>query len=170
MFSDDLPYLIAEPPEHIMDDIVNWGYENIPNSLLYDEQGYGRELYVHLTFLTNVDVRRNTMLNETLAMQSSVNGTLGKVMTFTQNSKFDVVCLEIVNGEVLELHRRLHNSIVYEQIYPTFIPHITIAYVKKSHGEKYRGNTYFEGNSFTIDDLVVSHNRGKSQERVRLKK
>lgn len=170
MSSDDMPYLIAEPPEHLQYDLVSWGFDKIKDSWLYDDDGYGRELYSHITFLSNIQPNKKHDAIEAVQSCRSVSCLLGEVKTFTTNSKFDVVYVEVISQEILALHSKLSLEIIHEPLFPKFLPHITIAYVHKTLGETLRGDRYFYGHQFAINELVISYDHGKSQERVRMKK
>ena len=86
-----------------------------------------------------------------------MNCKLGKIKLFTSNSKYDVLQIEIVNSEIIDLHENLSKSIKNTKKFPSYIPHVTIAYLKKGCGEKYLYDKYFDEQEFMVEELVLSH-------------
>jgi len=156
-------YLIAELPEGLADDIVDWSYDNISeDSLYYDptDHSFGRESYIHVTVLSCIEDTEKNII-ESVNSRSGCQVELGNVKLFTMNAKFDVVMIEVLNGDVHNLNGNLSKNILNNPDFPKYIPHVTIAYVKKGHGEKFVENRYFKGRSFHIEELVYSHKSGK---------
>lgn len=170
MFSaDHQTYLIAEPPEDLADDIISWGYDNIDDDDLHPEDGYGREAFVHLTFLSNIEDGNRHELHEAVSSVRQCECVFGKVGMFTTNARYDVVYVEVVNNEIIEMHKALDRLVMNERLFPCFIPHVTVAYLNKGCGRGLVGNRYFWGRSFAVDELTVSYNKGSNREKVKLK-
>lgn len=172
MSSDNQTYIIAEPPENLSDDIISWGVDNIDDDIIYEDEyeqeTFGREKFIHLSILPNIDANNRRELRETISMARRCQCTLGATRCFTQNAKFDVVYIEVVDFGVHVLHQYLSKSVLHERLFPTYIPHITLAYVNKGCGEKFVANRYFCGKNFQIDELVISYEMGKVKEKVKL--
>jgi hypothetical protein len=156
-------YLIAHLPEKVCDNIISWGYDHIPCADLYedpDDSSFGREKEIHVTILGPIDETSLRKITVAVNNEQPVECSLGKVKLFTTNSKYDVVMLDLESKKIVDLNRNLGQSIKNTPRFSIYVPHVTIAYVKKGLGEKYRGNKYFEGTKFLIDDLVYSHKCG----------
>ena len=160
-FSDS--YLIANLPEKVCDNIISWGYDHIPCDDLYvdpDDPSFGREKEIHATVLGPIDETSLRRITVAVNNEQPVKCSLGKVKLFTTNSKYDVVILDLLGKDILELNKNLGQSIKNTPRFPKYVPHVTIAYVKKGLGEKYLNNKYFDGTKFQIDDIVYSHKCG----------
>ncbi len=172
MCSDDQTYIIAEPPEDLSDDIISWGMDNIDDQLLFEDENsrevFGRESFIHLSLLPNIEAGNKRELHETISMARRCACSLGMTRCFTQNAKFDVVYVEVLGHGIRLMHDYLSRSVIHERLFPVYIPHITVAYVNKGCGEKFARNRYFYGKSFRIEELVVSYDLGKTREKVKL--
>ena len=172
MCSDDQTYIIAEPPENLCDDIISWGIDNIEDILVFEEEpegdGFGRESFIHLSLLPNIDASNRRALHETISLAKPCDCSLGEIKCFTQNAKFDVVYVEVMGDSIHSMHDYLSRSILHERLFPIYIPHITVAYVNKGCGERFARNRYFYGREFRIEELVVSYDMGKTKEKVKL--
>lgn len=152
-------YLIAYPPEQLVDSIISWGYDNIDcNDLFLDpsDPSFGREKNIHLTILGNIEETSDEKLKKIIGEEDYIMCEMGKIKLFKNHSKYDVVHIEITNNCIHKLNKNLSQSIKNTNKFPLYIPHITIAYVKKGCGDSFLNNTYFEGQQFKIDELVLS--------------
>jgi 2'-5' RNA ligase len=156
-------YIIAEVSETLADDIISWCYDHVQESDIYydsEDHSFGREEYVHLTILGCIeDTEKN--VSETISSCKNTSCQLGKIKLFTQNSKFDVLMIEVVDDEILNLNKQLFKNIINKPDFPKYIPHITIAYLKKGCGKEFVENQHFCGRTFPIDALVYSIKTGQ---------
>ena len=154
-------YIIAYPPEYIVDSIISWGYDNIPcDHLFIDESdpSFGRENNIHITILGNIEETNHEKIKNAISIETKFVCPLGKIQLFTNNSKYDVIQIEAKCDQIFQLHKSLSQSIKNVMKFPLYVPHVTIAYVKKGYGDKFLDNTYFVGQEFMIDKLVLSCN------------
>ena len=70
--------------------------------------------------------------------------TVGNTIIF-QEDDYDVVVLEIDSPELDALHQAIKESVPNEQTYDTYVPHITLAYVKRGTGMMYAGQPILPG-------------------------
>ncbi len=70
--------------------------------------------------------------------------TVGNTTIF-QEDDYDVVVLEIDSPELEALHQAIRETVPNEQTYDTYVPHITLAYVKRGMGMKYAGEPILPG-------------------------
>jgi hypothetical protein len=160
----DYSYLIAYLPENLADNIISWGYDNIPCDYLFEDQddpSFGREKDIHITVLGDVTDTSLNNIRDAVNSEKTVDCCLGKMKLFVTNSKYDVLHLEIINEEVQKLNAKLSKSIINNPRFPLFIPHVTICYLKKGFGENYLDNKYFYNQSFSIKSLTFSHKYGE---------
>lgn len=85
---------------------------------------------------------------------------LGKIEVFTNPEKYDVVVIHVISNDLRRLNKKLKENVEFTNKYDSYRPHVTIAYVKKGKGWKYRGNKMWEGKKFKCDHLVFSSTNG----------
>lgn len=154
-------YLIAYPPENLVDSIISWGYDHIPCDNLFEDindPSFGREKNIHLTILSNLEETSADKLKTAINNEPTTCCVLGEIKLFKNNSKYDVVLVEVLNKEVKDLHKNISQSIKSSNKFPVYLPHITIAYVKKGLGDQFLNDKYFVGQEFKIVELVLSYN------------
>ena len=155
----DSYYLIAYPAESLVDTVISWGYDNIDcDDLFLDpvDPTFGREKNIHLTILGNLEEISNDKLKSAIGRESAIECRMGSIGVFTNNSKYDVVYIEVVGDCVRELNTNLSLSIRNSNRFPVYIPHITIAYVKKGRGDRFLDDRYFSGQKFKVEQVVLS--------------
>lgn len=146
-------------PEHISRRIKRWGLQNIKNEDVYedpDDPSYGREQNPHVTVLYGIHTSSITPIRTLLRGQKSFKIKLGKVSCFTAPEKFDVVKVEVEGEDLHKLHDYIKDNLATTESFPTYKPHITIAYMKKGKGWKYSGDLSFKGMELDVNQLVFS--------------
>lgn len=117
----------------------------------------GRELDPHITVKYGVHGSPNDV-REALAGEALAEATMGKTIVFegVEDGTADAVvvqihsdCLRRWNKKISESVDSIENSYDYE-------PHATIAYVKPGLGQKYAGDSRFEGTALSFDRIVFS--------------
>jgi len=123
--------------------IPNWSeISNVikEDDLFIEDDKFGREDEQHITILygfledTNVET-----IKEYIKNTQSVDFLIKGVSIF-ENEKFDVVKLSIESENLNELNKYFSENYKNENKFPDYIPHMTIAYVKKGEGKKYVKN------------------------------
>ncbi len=136
----------------------------IPDSQLYidPKEGYesGREDTPHITVKYGLDTVEPKDVEPLLADQRPIAAKLGKVSIFEVDN-YDVVKVDIESPELHALNKKIADNLKVTDTYPDYKPHATIAYVKKGEGQKYAGDTSFEGDEITFDSLVFSGKDGR---------
>lgn len=154
-------------PENLSQEIKTWSLKELPENDLYQMEGYGRETEFHVTILYGLHDDTPTKLkrliyklreNEEIRPFSC---TLGKMSVFNSKPDFDVLKLEVESPELHRLNRILSNSLEFSNDYPTYQPHVTIAYVKKDKGNKFKLNSAFNGKKFLVDKILFSDKNRK---------
>lgn len=153
----DKSYIIAELPESLSDEIISWCYDQVVDSSLYqNEDQYGRVHDVHVTILSNIKKQSTKNIKQSIEELGFFFCNLGEIKTFTSNSKFDVLYIEITDEEIKRANKKLSSQIEFDDFYSFYIPHVTICYMEKGMGEKFLGNKYFNGKGFHVRELIYS--------------
>ncbi|HWB60936.1 MAG TPA: sigma-70 family RNA polymerase sigma factor, partial [Chthoniobacteraceae bacterium] len=118
--------------------------------------GRGREDQPHVTAryglrkeVTPEDVRK------AVGGSGAVKFTTGKLSKF-EGKDFDVLKADVASPGLHKLNERLGELPHHESDYPTYQPHVTIAYLRKGEADKYVGDDRFEGKDFYSDTLMHS--------------
>jgi 2'-5' RNA ligase len=119
--------------------IIEIGKKLIPDDVLYFEDGqeYGRETEPHVTikFGLTDNYSKNTM-GKLFSKIEPFKITLVVIDIFS-NPKFDVVKFN-VESDVLKKMNSLFSKLPNEDEYPTYNPHMTLAYVRSGEGKKFK--------------------------------
>ena len=84
----------------------------------------------------------------------------GKVDIFNTNPDFDVLVIRAESPEARGLNKVIDEYCDCEDLYASYEPHITIAYVKKGSCDSMIGNEFFQGMEDIIDRVVFSARDG----------
>jgi 2'-5' RNA ligase len=140
-------------PKDVSEKIQSFAKKLIPEQDLTDD-GYEDKPHITAKFGLHAD----TVPPEVEAIVKKTTPfdvTLGKVSIFKNNPDFDVVKIDVDSPELHALNKKLAELPNGDE-HPTYKPHLTLAYVKKGAGQKYVGNTDFEGQKIPFDALVFS--------------
>ena len=144
-------------PKPLAKEIIAWGYENIPDSYLYSEDG--RELNPHITVLYGLRDESPNKVKEILEQEKSIKLKLGKISAF-ETPGYDVIKIEINSPGLHKLHRLLE-SLPHQDNHPRYNPHVTIAYVKKGKGKRVIGNGIFDGEIVESQKIMFGSKNGE---------
>lgn len=143
--------------------IIAWGKKHIPDDELFRDPknpNFGRENEIHVTVLYGLHSDNSTESRRVVKNCKSFNVRLGPVDVFTTNDNFDVVMVKVLSPELHALNKKFCDQVKFTNKFPVYRPHITIAYVKKGEGSKYKGEKLFEGKSFKVDKVLFSSKKG----------
>jgi hypothetical protein len=146
--------VMADLPEDVAHKIIAWGHQHIPNKDLFVDKdgGLGRETDIHATVKYGLlDPVPTEELLAVFADTEPFEIQLAPASLFEQEDH-DVVKLDVISPALHNLNRRVCQAAPYFDTHPTYIPHITIAYVKKGMGDHLVGHHPFE----SIEKLGVS--------------
>lgn len=144
--------------------ILEWGDEEVPDSDLFtdpNDPSFGREDEPHITILYGLHTADPKPVEKLLHGEKSFQVTLGKLSLFTTNDKFDVLKIDAEGKGLHYLYKLFSNNLKATETYPRYIPHVTIAYVKKGKANHFVGSKVFQGETFDADALVFSSKNGK---------
>lgn len=154
---DKLASLMIEPPEILVDDIISWGFDEIPQEILYGEDS--RQIDIHVTLINGVKDNFDKVYKNICA-EKPFECKMTDLNLFTMNKNYDVLYAEIHSDELVALNHRLKHCLLVETKYKNYIPHITIAYLKKDVGTKYIGNCFLGEQKFNVNSIYYDSKFG----------
>lgn len=151
--------------------IKNWNdvLSFIDSNDIFDdeEHSYGLEKEPHITVLYGVS---NTVSHNEVKefiesnVTTPITGKLTSISMF--ENEYDVLKFTVDSEDLHKLNKLMTDSFPYENDYPDYIPHMTIAYLKKGTGKKYTKNIKpieFKSKSFVysigFDDKIEWTNK-----------
>lgn len=153
-------------PENLADQIISWGYDNIPEKFVFfnpDRPSFGREDNIHITVLYGIADNKHGVAASLLKNTKPFVVKLGKTSLFT-NDVFDVLKIDVESPDLHQINSILSKNIDVMQTYPKYIPHVTIAYLNKNKGKEYKDIAEFEGEKFQVNRLIFSSKDGTKHE------
>lgn len=162
--------LMLEMPSDIAGMISAWAENNIPSDMLATD---GVEKYSHCTILYGFpqhvafsEVAGFLNFEYALNPFTKVFIKLGKVKRFTGNPEYDVLVIEVEHGLLIRrMHYALKDKFGVKSDYPTYNPHVTIAYVKPGALTHLDGSESFDG--VNADCKKMTYSTGPSEDRSR---
>ena len=126
---------------------------------------FGKTKRPHITVLYGIDPEEGEKTKQILAkVPKNLSATLGKVSLFHPPGKdFDVLKIDVTSPTLSKVNALLRKSVKYTNSYNEFKPHVTIAYLKKGMGDKYVGDTTFEGTQLTFQTFLYSDEERKHE-------
>jgi len=141
----------------------------VSDDLYIDKQNkkdwsFGLEDDPHITVKWGIDFDDPKPVKEILDGEKGGNVTLEDVEIFEQDD-YDVLVVKCKSKALAKLHKKLTNDLKIKDTYPTYTPHITIAYFKKGKAKKYADQakkwfTYYLLD-FDFDTVVFEDTRDK---------
>lgn len=125
---------------------------------VYDEPGFGREHDSHITVLYGFDLKVVTSeLIERILPDTGIVFNI-KDVSYFESENYDVLKFGIESQRLIELNA-LCRCLPYENDFPDYKPHMTIAYLKKGRAIKYINSfKEFIGKTFNSTKFIYSHN------------
>jgi 2'-5' RNA ligase len=143
--------------------VVQWGKKHLKDRDIYTDPkdaSLGREDEIHATILYGLHTSLPGSVKKRLEGEKGFKCKLGKIKKFDVRPEYDVLYVDIQGSGLHRLNRML-KDLPYTSNFPTYRPHVTIAYVKKGRGDKYLGSDVFSDIEFHIDKIVFSSKEGK---------
>lgn len=122
----------------------------------------GREKEPHVTVLYGLGENvTQEELAKVIGDAGPVEVELGKTSIF-ENEKYDVLKVDVKSEALTALNKKIdENFDTPGKTFDDYKPHVTIAYLKKGEGQKYVGDTSFEGTKITLNELAFSNTAGE---------
>ncbi len=146
-------------PKELSEEIIDWGKKHISDDEIFAEDGLGREDEIHITVLYGLHDKKPDDVQKILENIKPFEISLGKISVFTNPLKYDVIKIEVESEKLHELNKNLQ-KLPHTNAYPTYKPHVTIAYVKKGKGWKKGGDKTFLGRHFEANSIIFSSRAG----------
>ena len=131
----------------------------IPQDCIYEEPGedYGREKNPHVTILYGLTEKTEKQVKNLLTkVPKKLVAQLGAVSKF-HGEKFDVLKIDARSPQLTRLNAILRKNFENTNEFPNYIPHVTLAYVKKGTCEEFVGDTLFSGVKVLFDAFLYSN-------------
>jgi 2'-5' RNA ligase len=122
---------------------------------------WGLETTVHCTIKYGIETNDVNPLREIAKMTKPISLVLGKTSIFSTNPDYDVVKIDVLSQDLRNLNKLIKDSVPCTDTFPVYMPHVTIGYCKSGSGQKYVGNTMFEGKQFTFNKFIFSPSEGE---------
>lgn len=137
-------------PPTMADPILAFG-QSIPDSELAED---GREAVPHVTVKYGLHTQS---ADDVMAILDSepLTLTLGKTASFHADA-YDVLYVEVSSVGLKQLNKRISRMLDVTDTHPKYVPHATIAYLKKGMADRYVGLDLFDGISEKVNELVFS--------------
>jgi 2'-5' RNA ligase len=133
----------------------------IPDSLL---AGDGRETDPHVTVKYGLHKSDPDLLARVVSGFGPAKLTFGKLKHFPANKsrpESDVVVVEVESKDLVKLNKMVADAFPHTDTYPTYNPHMTLAYVKVGEGKAYEGKNHpLKGKSVNFDVVHISDKEG----------
>jgi 2'-5' RNA ligase len=69
------------------------------------------------------------------------------------NDDYDVLKVEVKSDALSKLNKSISDNLECTDTHPTYNPHVTLAYLKKGRGKKYKDSEHFKGVTFNFNEL-----------------
>lgn len=145
-------------PDELTHQILTWSDEQIPDEIVYDEI-YGREDDPHITILYRLTPHHLPLLQQFLSKEKPIEIALSNISLFNKDY-FDVLKIDVESQALHLINQRLINEMQVEKQYPIYIPHVTLAFLKKNTSDFLANNNFFASKSFVVDQLYFSSRNG----------
>lgn len=154
--------VLYEIPLENANAIVRWGKDKIKNDKLYEEDpSMGREDHTHVTVkygLTTIDPKK---IEDIVCDVEPFEIELGDVILFKQ-PEYHVVVIKVKGPKLHQLHKKI-SKLKNVDKWPTYRPHITVAYVQPGTADHLNGNKKFNGTKITVDKVQFASSDGKKK-------
>lgn len=154
-------------PDDLAEAVMKWGRDNVKDNDLYVEgdSSKGREDDIHITVLYGIVDNKPAKTAVVIGKAKPFEVRLGLINAFKDNDKYDVLKIEVESGDIEKLHYDIAKKIKNENTFPTYNPHVTIAYVKKGSVDHLIGSEDFKGKTFKVNTIVFSDGKNHDREK-----
>ena len=149
-------------PDRDASKVVAFG-KSIPDSEVFvdpEDVTKGREKEPHVTVLYGITENDHIAPAKALEGAGPITFTLGKTKVFEQEN-YDVLVAEVKSDALPAANKALRDSVEYENDFPDYKPHVTIAYLKKGEGSKYVGRNDLSGITVSSSEVEFSAASGE---------
>lgn len=151
-------------PKKITNFILDWSNKNILDTNLCTDHKEGRVKDIHITVLYGLHTNSLKKIKKTIGFISPIKIKIGKITKF-ENKNFDVIKIDLKSSKLLSMNKKL-KRLEHTSEYSNYIPHCTLAYVKKGSCDHLLGNDYFNGKTVFLKNLVFTPSIGNESSLV----
>jgi 2'-5' RNA ligase len=146
-------------PQFYEELILAWGKNNIPESAIYndpeDPGSSGREDEVHLTIKYGIHTKNPQEVADVVSGFGQFPVEFGAVSKFPGDG-YEVLKIEVDGERLRELNALVTSQLECTDTYPTYKPHITLAYIKPGSCDHLLEKPIFKELSVTATELILS--------------
>jgi len=157
--SHDYSWCYIELPKVIQKKILNFGEQIEKEDLFEEEAEGGLEMDSHITVKYAILTEKVKDVKNIVKKEKGGKVHISKSSIF-ETDNYDVVKMSVESEDLQRLHSKI-NNLPHEDKYPDYIPHVTIAYVKKGCGKKYDGN-FILNKSFRFKEIFFGNKDGRN--------
>lgn len=150
--------------EYIAEKITEWVNENIPKSDLYIDEDAGIDGYEPIPHVTIKYGLHSTDPNELIKLAKEFGPImlhLKGISKFDTNPKFDVIKIDIISKRLNELNQIICDNMKATDAFDEYIPHATLAYVKKGTCDHLIGNRAFDKLTDEVYEIYFTARNGE---------
>ena len=142
-------------PVELANKMKKWGRGEILNADLHGKEDLGREDNIHITIRYGLIADDIDKVRQIVQNERPISLTIGKTSIFINNPEFDVVKFNITSSDLHSLNKKLKKC-EHDDLHPKYVPHCTIAYVKKGLGRQHVGSNPFVGTKVMVNNIIFS--------------
>lgn len=144
--------------------ILSWSRRNIPSSkLVHNDNADGRETNTHVTVLYGLHNDTPEKVKKIAKNIKPFHIKLGKISKF-EGLDYDVIKIEVIGSDLIKANKTIA-KLPHTNKYKTYVPHCTIAYVKKGSCDHLLGKEIFKGMTIPVNSIVFS---SKTREKTKI--
>jgi 2'-5' RNA ligase len=146
--------------------IQDWGKKHIPDDIVYNKEGHGRETDTHITLMYGICSDDPSIIKKIVNGEKPIKATLGKIGFFKPDDKTNVVIIKVDSPDLEKLNKKINKILNVETTFDDYKPHCTIAYIKDGNAMRFAGDTYFDGMKLVFNKIVFKNNKNEEVEIV----
>lgn len=140
-----------------------WALKNVPQDCLYvnlDDGIEGYEDTPHVTIKYGLHDQYPDNLVKLASGFGPIEITLSTIDVFNTNPNFDVLKVNIISDRLMQLNKLICDNMHYTDKFPVYIPHATIAYIKKGTCLNLINSTVFDKLIDIVDEIYFTSRSG----------
>ena len=147
---DKFSCIVISLPEAVKNKIKKWAKDNIDkDDLFFIDDNRGYEIHPHITVKYGLYTDDSDEVRDFLKEQPPVYVKLGPISKFRDVSdEFDIIKIEAYGEDMQEFNKAIDKAFDAKKGHKRYLPHITLAYVKKGACDSLVGNKHFKGLKF----------------------
>ncbi len=157
-------WIAVRLPKDDASKIQKWGKDNVPDEILYNEDGFGRETDTHITVVYGVCTDKVKIVKALLKDQKPIKATLRDIGFFKSPDKHEPLIIKVKSKDLEDLHKKIKDHLHIETTFNDYKAHCTIAYLKKGKAMKYAGDKTFSGKKIIFNKIVFKNDKNEEIE------